>query len=761
MTALPLGSIAILSAAGALVLDHKLTEQAKRDQERRTYRLAFPAGVEPNQVGSYFNELHGILRPKPSMLASALRLNSFDQWLQSTPSIILEMRGTEAGYNWYLKVPYGYEPQVRARLESLVPGIQLTHEPSVPPQEWTHARELSLHYGHRPLNIGDPIHKSVAMRSAFGDITKGEVLTLQFIITPMQWTAKPEQGVATTMEWGLKAYVSGGKASRDEISGRRDKAAQPNFLTSIRMAALAETEVRASFMVNNVTSVFNSTAQEKVYFRDVPTPLPALRDRINKGVTPSRPKVQLTADELSALTGWPLGDMTTSGQPAPPSRRIPTPPSVSYEGIHIGESNYAGRERQVYLGFKEGLVHQHILGPPGRGKTGLLSYQFKQIVDAGYGAIVIEETGDLIKQALDYVPNGRIKDVIYFRAADNQFPVGWNVLRQGAGKKAVDGIVSMFESMHSDHPSMWAKRAMQNGLHTLAQADDATVVDLLALVSPTRAEADWAYATRAAARGLQQRRYWQEIENSGKEKAEARMEPLNNRFWPIESDNLFYILGQSKSTFTMEEVIRGNKILLVDLKGADKDAAKILGAFIFMTAWSQAQAHPMPDSPNYLIMDEAHRFMDVPIDLGAMLVEARKYGLGLMFAHQALYQLPTTMRQAIQQNTQTKIVFQTIADDARDMARVLGDPVTETDISHLGKFEAVARIATPDGGTSSPFTMKTIEPPKGYRNADKIIYRSRGEYGTPINKVEEEIAARRTGDRTAQPRHQRPKVSGS
>lgn len=736
----------LVSFVGGAAVVSKRNEQAKRDRQRQTYRLSFPSDVQPDQVTAYFNTLSGLLRPKPSWLGELLGLQEFEQSFQPKPSIVLETwRVGASNLAWYVKIPYSYVSPVRMQLESLVPGIQLTHEKKPPSIEPVYARELKLHYGHRPLRIDEPVFTNASLRSAFGDVIEDEVLALQIIFSPMrgrpqlEYTQKP-----STAERSFSSYASDGQATRGEVKDRNTKASEANFLATVRVAATAETSVRASYMVRHVTAVFDSTDNHPTYFQ---TKLHLFRqrfyDQINRALTPGLPGVQLTASELACFTGWPLGDMTTPGQPAAPSRRLQVPNTVLHAGIELGASNYGSQSRPVAVGFKEALVHQHIIAPPGKGKTVLLANEFKQIVDAGFGAVVIEQTGDLIKRVLDYVPADRIEDVIYLDATDDKFPVGFNVLTEGDAATVIDGIGAIFESMYPDHPSLWAKRALYNGLHTLHQAGNATVTDLLALVSPTSDERGWSRLVRDKATDAQIVRYWQEMENDSKQREQEKMAPLHNRFWPVERSSLINILGQSESAFTMREVVTENKILIVNLAGVDSDAAKIMGAMLVMALWHQVKANPMPASPNYLIMDEAHHFMNLPIDLGMMLVEARKWGLGLFFAHQALYQLPPTMKQAVQQNMQTKVVFQTLADDARDMARVIGDPITEYDVAHLGQYEAIARIATPSG-ISSPVTIDTAAPAPGYGNAHKVIYASRRRYGTPIAKVKTEILARRS-----------------
>jgi hypothetical protein len=733
--------VLFVAIVGGLVVG-KLFEQSALDHQRRTYELSFPADLDPEAVTEFFRQVSGVLRPRTSAIADLFGLSKAEQMVRGTPSIVLETWGTSDGIHWLLKVPFGYEPLVRGRLEALISGVQVQDVEQPPTRVWAHGVELSLRAGHRPMNIHNAILTSVSVRSPFGHVAPEESLVLQWVITPMTPEHKPAQSGATSKETTLRALLTGTTASRDEISDRRDKLAEPNLLTVVRVAAVAASASRASVMVRNVTAAFDSARGASNYFTVHRMPLSRLQERVETGGTPLIPPVQVSAPELASFVGWPLGDVQVPGQPAPLSRRIPAPGSVPSDGIRLGVSNYSGRERPVALGYKEALVHQHVLAPPGKGKTVLLTNEFRQIVDAGYGAVVIEQKGDLFYETLNQIPESRISDVIVFDVNDTKYPVGFNVLKDGPPALAVDAIDSIFRSLYKDHPSLWANKAMYHGLMTLAEKKDGTVIDLMALLSPTSEEAAWSDALRSNVRSPELRRYWQDVQKDGKHKEQSMMEPIHNRFWPIMRSNLVNILGQTSSSFTMEEVVQQNKILLVNLSGIDKQAAELMGAIIVSAMWKAAKAYPMPDSPNFLIMDEAHHFMKLPIDLGLMLVEARRFGVGMVFAHQGLYQLPTDMRQAVQQNMQTKVVFQTLADDARDMARILGTPITDYDISHLPQYGAIARVATPTG-ISTPFTLATQPAVKGYDNAQRIIYASRGRYGREVNQVQDEILARR------------------
>lgn len=339
----------------------RLEAQAARDRHRRTYSLNFPAEVPPDQVIGYFNTLSGLLRPNTSAIGDLLNLRDLEHTFRSKPSLVLETWGTgKSGLRWFVAIPFGYESQVRRQLESLVPGVQLTHIPKPSTRPWNARADMTLHNGHRPLKLDDPISTNVSLRTAFGEAGAGEALMMQIILTPMKSVPLPEDD-ATSVELNLSSLLHGTKLSKAELYDRRKKLSEKNFLTAIRVVAAAKTDIRASFLLNHVTAVLKSTDNGNTYFKR----RSVSADAINHAVTPLSPGVQLTASELACLTGWHLGTMTVFGQQTPASRRHPTPNNVPKTGRVIGESNYSGRERKVAQPYSKTSFHTHIIGATG------------------------------------------------------------------------------------------------------------------------------------------------------------------------------------------------------------------------------------------------------------------------------------------------------------------------------------------------------------------------------------------------------------
>ena len=72
----------------------------------------------------------------------------------------------------------------------------------------------------------------------------------------------------------------------------------------------------------------------------------------------------------------------------------------------------------------------YIIGKTGTGKSTLLGNMIISDIKAGHGVALIDPHGDLAEEILDYIPDHRIEDVIYFNPADNEYPVPFNPLQQ-------------------------------------------------------------------------------------------------------------------------------------------------------------------------------------------------------------------------------------------------------------------------------------------------------------------------------------------
>ena len=103
---------------------------------------------------------------------------------------------------------------------------------------------------------------------------------------------------------------------------RCEKLASPNMLAVLRVAAVASTPVRAQFMVRGVMTSLDSSRGPSTHFYKRVVTKRGLQERITRATTPPQFPIQLSAPELTAVIGWPIGNPMVAG---PPERNVPVP----------------------------------------------------------------------------------------------------------------------------------------------------------------------------------------------------------------------------------------------------------------------------------------------------------------------------------------------------------------------------------------------------------------------------------------------------
>lgn len=743
--------LALLATSLVLSWAVKVNDQMTRDSRRRTYRVAFPADLDPERVTAWLRSISG-----------TLRVAGLAKYISGMPSIALEVWATNQGIAHRIKIPWQYEPYVRPKLESLIPGIRLTPEDEFPERVWVHAVEAGLKAGHRQLDIHDPADVSTSILANFSSLADDETLVMQWVIAPAVPQHKPIYGEATSKERGITGFLFGSQATKDEIEDRRHKLDEPNMLGVLRVGAVASTTVRAQFMVRGVISSLDSSRGPSTHFYRRLVGAQGLRERIKRAASPLVLPVQLSAPELTAVLGWPLGSPLVAGLPPAVSRYIPAPAVVpAIGGITVGISNYPGRERHIVIPETEMTKHVHIVGSTGSGKSTLMTHMARQTMEKGHGLVLIEAKGDLFQSVLDNVPAGRINETIVLDLTDRNSQVGFNLLEQGPPSIVANELASMFNRVFGDASrGIWLHDLMTNGIPTLTLDPNATILDLPALVSPGADQIVWRDELIRKVKDPFIRSYWQRMDNQQPRNRDQRAEPVMSRFHVLTDPSIRNVIGQSKSTFRMDDVVRNNMILLVNLSGADKTSASMMGTTLLNALWNSIQRNHSQKGL-HLYLDEFHRFLNIPVDTESMLVEARSMGLSMTLAHQQLAQITDdSLKQAIMTNARTKLLFNLNAKDARAMADEFGSTVAATDISNLSAYEMVARIMTP-GGISSPFTLDTLPATKPQGTAGKVRYASRGTYARPISEIMDELTSRLHPDDTVQRRNRpRPVVEG-
>lgn len=703
-------------------------DQTRRDRQRKIYRLDFPREMTTDMFSAFIRSVSGTLRTGV---------------LNSSPTIALEMWSTDEGIRHYIKIPSIYAREVVPQLRGHVPGMTLTvmEDETKLKRTWSSVVELRIKNSAHQLFIQDPAEVAHTLLQSVETIEEGQVVMTQIVFSPLKRQSLPQFERARAERSTVKMILRGNEATRDEVQDRRVKLEDMNVGAVIRIATMANTKHDADYLRRGIMGSIRglSSARARIGPR-VLTPKQILLG-LDLASTPAFPPMQLSSSELAALSGWPFGSPSVAGLPPYMPRQFPPALSIPNEGIIIGQSSFAGKERRVAIGYEEALMHTHVIGKTGTGKSVLLANMARQIMDAGYGLIMIETEGNLYQSVLDYVPKSRIDDVVLMDVSDTSWPVSFNVLDQGTPQAGVTQLKSLLR--HKYQLGQWANEYLTNSMLTILDVPGLSFIDIPALLSPRASEREWADHVARQVKDDELKRWWQTQDHKEQGDFQRRAETVLSRLNEISMNpQLRAILGQSKSTINISDIMKANKILLVNLKGVDKDASDLVGTLLMNTAW-EATKSTFKQKPTFIMLDEFGGWMNLPTDTESMLAQARKHNVGMILAHQHMTQLTPEMRDGVITNARSKIILESSSTDAKMLLDELGSKMDIEDITHLPAFHALAKIHTPTGN-ASPTSIQTFPSESRTGNTREVVKHSREVFARPYTEVMNEIRERRT-----------------
>jgi len=417
---------------------------------------------------------------------------------------------------------------------------------------------------------------------------------------------------------------------------------------------------------------------------------------------------------------------------------------------YFGETDARNQRVKFGIKAKDRTKHMYVIGKTGMGKSTLLENLAIQDIQNGEGLAFIDPHGGTAEKLLEYVPQERIKDVLYFAPFDTEYPVSFNVMEDvGADKRhlVVNGLMSTFEKIWVDAWSARMAYILNNTLLALLEYPDSTLLG----VNRMLADKDYRKKVVDNVKDPSVKSFW--VEEFGKytERFAAEATPaIQNKVGQFTSNPLVRnLIGQPQSSFDIRKMMDEKKILIVNLsKGrVGEGNAKLIGSMlitkIYLAAMSRADlsASTLAQLPNfYLYVDEFQSFANK--SFADILSEARKYKLNLTIAHQYIEQMEEEVRDAVFGNVGTMITFRVGAYDAEVLEKEFAPTFTAEDLVNLGFVQIYLKLMI-DGVSSQPFSATTMSPiaKADITYREDIIQYTREHFARPKAQVEEEIKA--------------------
>ena len=412
----------------------------------------------------------------------------------------------------------------------------------------------------------------------------------------------------------------------------------------------------------------------------------------------------------------------------------------------FAQTTYRNEFKKFGIKTDDRRRHMYLIGKTGMGKSTILENMIIDDIRAGHGVAVVDPHGDLAEKIVEYIPDERVDDVIYFNPADINYPIAFNVVEQvepHLRHLVASGLIGVFQKLWADSWGPRLEYILRNAILAILDFPGSTLLGVVRMLS------DKNYRKRVVANITDPvvKAFWErEFSGYADKFASEAVSPIQNKVGQFLSSSLMRnVIGQVKSSINIRDIMDNGKILIMNLsKGRiGEDNSALLGAMMItkiqLASMSRVDVPEKERRDFYLYIDEFQNF--ATDSFANILSEARKYRLNLILAHQYIEQLSERVKPAVFGNVGTMVVFRVGAADAEELVKEFTPTFTEEDIVNLPKYEMYLKLMI-DGIASSPFSAMGLPPlPEEEKtgNLEKVIAYSREKYASDRATVEEKI----------------------
>lgn len=582
----------------------------------------------------------------------------------------------------------------------------------------------------------DPL---IAVVSSMEHLYENEIGVLQLLFQPTQrpWAASVMRAVT---DWDGKPFFLDAPELAKYAS---HKVNQPLFSVVLRVGVQAESETRMWQIARSIGGAFRqfgnpaSNSFMPLENEDYDDYLHEL-DLLAR--TSHRSGMILGSEELVSFVHLPSASVRSTKLVRETKKTKAAPRIVTSNDLILGENYHEGRTAKAGLNSEQRTRHTHIIGASGTGKSHLILNLLIQDLNSGNGFAVLDPHGDLIDRLLPYIPESRLDDVILLDPADEEYPIGFNIFHAHSTleKQLLSSdLVAIFKRLSTSWGDQMTSVLGNAILAFLESKKGGTLADMRRFL----VEKEFRKEFLKTVTDHEVLYYWQKEYPllSGRPQA-----PLLTRLDTFLRPKLIrHIVAQKENKLDFGHIMNSGKILLAKLaQGAiGEENSYLLGSLLvskfYQLALSRQELQEASRKPFYLYIDEFHHF--ITPTLSTILSGARKYRLGLTLAHQDMRQLhkrDTELMSAVLTNPYTRICFRVGDMDAKSLES--GFAFFEgKDLQNLGRGEALVRVER----TDYDFNLETYPLPETGEDSENhvqsVIERSRQNYGTPLEEVEE------------------------
>lgn len=586
----------------------------------------------------------------------------------------------------------------------------------------------------------DPL---IPMVGALEKLEPGEVAAFQILFEPARhaWASSI-----------LRAVGDGdGGAFFSEQPGTlklaQQKVSRPLYAAAFRIAVKSASEERlwwiARSMAGTLTQLADPAGNELIPLENEEgLASPDLREALLLSRLSLRSGMILNCDELVSLMHLPSASVRSRKfrRLIKKTRRLPDL-ALGHELI-LGTNEHEGVIQTATLSPDQRVRHTYVLGVPGTGKSTFLQNLILQDIEAGKGLAVLDPHGDLIDQILERIPEHRQGDVILFDPADEDYPIGFNILSAHSSIEKhllSSDLGAVFKRLSTSWGDQMTSVLGNAILAFLECEQGGTLADLRRFLI----EKDYRTEFLKTVQDREIVYYW--LKEFPLITGRPQVPILTRLDTFLRPKLVRNMVAQHENRLDFAEIMNGRKIFLGKLaQGAiGEENAYLLGSLIVakfhQLTLARQEVREADREPFTLFIDEFHNF--VTPSMASILTGARKFRLGLVLAHQEFRQIRNEeVASAVLAHPYSRVCFRLGDQDAAKLAAGFSF-FDAKDLQNLGTGEALCRMERAE----FDFNMRTsplapVDEALGRERRAEIVAGSRQRFGTPRAVVEEYLA---------------------
>jgi energy-coupling factor transporter ATP-binding protein EcfA2 len=380
--------------------------------------------------------------------------------------------------------------------------------------------------------------------------------------------------------------------------------------------------------------------------------------------------------------------------------------STSEHALTLGHSRRRLDQVDISFSARDRLSHLYVIGQTGTGKSTLLKNLALQDARNGVGFCLIDPHGDL---ALELVNTLEVP-LHHWKVSNATSPYGYNPLTKTSPAHRpliTSGLIDALKKQWIDAWGVRMEHLLRYAILALLEQPRADLRDIMRLF------VDKVFQKEVLARlsDPQVIQFWTiEYPAMNYKTAIDGVAPIANKLGAFLAHPVVRkALCEPEEPLRFRSIMDKGEILIVNLaKGQlGNDMANVVGGLIVSSIMNAAfTRHDTPEAdrrPFMLYVDEFHSFTTT--SFASMLSEVRKYGLGIVLAHQYVDQTDDAVFPAIMGNVGSMLAFRVGALDAPMIATQLHG-VLPHDLISLPNHQAYARLLN-GGEPTKPFSLTT------------------------------------------------------